>query len=741
MRLEMFPNPAVAPVAKGPACAGTGGVGEGSFSAALAHSTRGESTAVAPTPIQPKAPNPSADRESTQSKPASEPISKSAGKQAGDLAAGPAPIVEARVISIAGVSNGNKPGVNSDLSPEPPKDAGPAERPGVKPKANMNSTARVQPRSAVIAAQPTVATEALVEPELIARTTNASLPTQVPTQPPMQVPTQPPISASSVLDATASFGGSFLKACAENLVSASVSAITPDSVHPLAVAAVENSKNGVAVVDASPSASNSSVRVPLPERSPGDNEPLCTSHGNIGTENQAGENEIPTGLPSVFEPFQSLVSTSSSPDVPAREGVAGNSSRGIEVCNQIAIDSPAMAESVPDSAGANSASPLALSSTSAHFAGTFSMALSSDPLSCDASKLDGAMTGADALPSRLEIPLSDYAKPSAFRLRPPPAGAMQAKELGANNRVGSPALHLPNSLSAGSTNDADAGIPSQPNPGESAMESLAGHDIQADPPDGGGVLSGNSPPSPDSSASALTNNDFKESGGAAGKNAKPDSSNTDASTWPELDGKLTSSAAFGVPGVAQGSSCDVASVMLQVTPSSTAATTPDVEKTNPSPSLPPAQQMLDSAPVAPEAPVAGGGAHLTSDAAGLQMHVDIHTTAFGNVEIHTVVEQSQVGVAIHGDRDLSGWFNSEIGGLAAGLKGQHLNLAAVDFSGRSGVQTATSFQQGQPRQNFSQGPNAQPASMVSKDGAHESEITLPAGITEEPQERRVSILA
>ena len=87
------------------------------------------------------------------------------------------------------------------------------------------------------------------------------------------------------------------------------------------------------------------------------------------------------------------------------------------------------------------------------------------------------------------------------------------------------------------------------------------------------------------------------------------------------------------------------------------------------------------------------------------MRLGVHTNAFGNVEIHTIVEQAQVGVAIHSDRDLSRWFSSEVSGLETGLKNHHLDLAGVDFSSdRSGVQTATSFQQGQPRQNFFQAP-------------------------------------
>ena len=108
--------------------------------------------------------------------------------------------------------------------------------------------------------------------------------------------------------------------------------------------------------------------------------------------------------------------------------------------------------------------------------------------------------------------------------------------------------------------------------------------------------------------------------------------------------------------------------------------------------------MLDSAVVPPASDPASQAINpALPDPGALQMHFGIRTNAFGNVEIHTIVEQSQVAVAIHGDRDLARWFNSEMGGLESGLKSQHMNLTGADFSSnRSGVQTATGFQQGQP---------------------------------------------
>ena len=131
--------------------------------------------------------------------------------------------------------------------------------------------------------------------------------------------------------------------------------------------------------------------------------------------------------------------------------------------------------------------------------------------------------------------------------------------------------------------------------------------------------------------------------------------------------------------------------------------------------------MLDSAPLGPTTPP---NAHFSPTAANdVQMHVGIRTTAFGAVEIHTTVVQNQVGIAIQEERGLAHWFSSEVPNLESGLKDHRLNLTAVDFGNdRSGVQTATSFQQGQPRQSFSQ-TTGFPAAFGDQDAASEASTT------------------
>lgn len=218
-----------------------------------------------------------------------------------------------------------------------------------------------------------------------------------------------------------------------------------------------------------------------------------------------------------------------------------------------------------------------------------------------------------------------------------------------------------------------------------------------------------------------------------------------ASPFDPQKASVASNPAAGSPGptLAHSAAASNGSVGALATPvpATSASASQPLEKSGTPSELPLAHQMLDSAPV-PPANDPASTTHLPTDLSAAQMHVGIRTSAFGNVEIHTVVDQSQVGVAIHGDRDLTRWFSAEVGGLEAGLKSQHLNLTGVDFSSnRSGVQTATSFQQGQPRQNFSHTPGSNTAASKSEAAAPEPETEpVSAGLTTVLPETRVSIL-
>lgn len=162
-----------------------------------------------------------------------------------------------------------------------------------------------------------------------------------------------------------------------------------------------------------------------------------------------------------------------------------------------------------------------------------------------------------------------------------------------------------------------------------------------------------------------------------------------------------------------------------------ASVPPDQVSSTAVPALPQTHQMLDSAPApvsTPSMPIAPGvAADLQMNG---QMHVGVRTDSFGAVEIHTVVQQSQVGITVHADRDISRWFSSEVPGLESGLNQSHLNLTGVHFDhGRSGVQTATGFSQGQPRQSFSQTPGSQSAGMAGAVSVEE-DVSSPSALAD-----------
>ncbi len=183
-------------------------------------------------------------------------------------------------------------------------------------------------------------------------------------------------------------------------------------------------------------------------------------------------------------------------------------------------------------------------------------------------------------------------------------------------------------------------------------------------------------------------------------------------------------------------------------PAPSASAPPPQAGSNAAPELPQTHQMLDSAPSAPATPPAAPAASNPAADAQMnaQMHVGIRTDAFGAVEIHTVVQQSQIGITVHSDRDIARWFSSEVPGLESGLNNSHLNLTGVNFDhARSGVQTATSFQHGQPRQHSPETRGSQsaalPGASPEKDTPPESAPIdiLPSDLSAGPAHTHVSI--
>lgn len=94
---------------------------------------------------------------------------------------------------------------------------------------------------------------------------------------------------------------------------------------------------------------------------------------------------------------------------------------------------------------------------------------------------------------------------------------------------------------------------------------------------------------------------------------------------------------------------------------------------------------LDSASSAQYAQPQAGviqGARLMNNPMQSEMHIDLTTRTFGNVEVHTLVRDSQVGLTIGSEHgDLRSWLAPEVHGLQAVLKRQNLHIDNMTFLG------------------------------------------------------------
>jgi flagellar hook-length control protein FliK len=84
-------------------------------------------------------------------------------------------------------------------------------------------------------------------------------------------------------------------------------------------------------------------------------------------------------------------------------------------------------------------------------------------------------------------------------------------------------------------------------------------------------------------------------------------------------------------------------------------------------------------------------AQLVSKAAQSEMHIGLNTSAFGSVEVHTVVHANEVGVLIGSEKgDLRSLLANELPGIANSLQQQNLRLNQVNFhQGGFSNQTST----------------------------------------------------
>jgi len=190
----------------------------------------------------------------------------------------------------------------------------------------------------------------------------------------------------------------------------------------------------------------------------------------------------------------------------------------------------------------------------------------------------------------------------------------------------------------------------------------------------------------------------------------------------------------GLPAPASGSASGgnpagviPADVLLQVSPAanqdfgSQHAASPGAEL----------QPLAASPPSA--APTAGPveTARLVAGVAQSEMHIGLRTQAFGSVEVHTVVRDSQVGLSVGSERgDLRSFLATEVSGLQTTFRQQDLRFESIRFLETSAGTTA-GFSGGadsQPRSSSQ--PQASPSGLFSIHGPHEEapELVINAGL-------------
>jgi hypothetical protein len=101
-------------------------------------------------------------------------------------------------------------------------------------------------------------------------------------------------------------------------------------------------------------------------------------------------------------------------------------------------------------------------------------------------------------------------------------------------------------------------------------------------------------------------------------------------------------------------------------------------------------------------------ARLVSLASQSEMHIGLRTTAFGKVEVHTILRDAQVGVALGSERgDLKTYFSAEMPVVQSSLRQQSMDLAQVRFLSQSSTADAglSHGNDGQP-QTFQERRNA-----------------------------------
>jgi flagellar hook-length control protein FliK len=122
-------------------------------------------------------------------------------------------------------------------------------------------------------------------------------------------------------------------------------------------------------------------------------------------------------------------------------------------------------------------------------------------------------------------------------------------------------------------------------------------------------------------------------------------------------------------------------------------------------------------------------AQIASKAAQSEMRIGMITSAFGSVEVRTIVHANDVGVVIGSEKgDLRSLLSNELPGIANTLQQQNLRLNQVSFqqgaafSGNSF--SGNSFSQNSSRQSFASPQTASYAGLIAESGMDDSPLTI-----------------
>jgi flagellar hook-length control protein FliK len=149
--------------------------------------------------------------------------------------------------------------------------------------------------------------------------------------------------------------------------------------------------------------------------------------------------------------------------------------------------------------------------------------------------------------------------------------------------------------------------------------------------------------------------------------------------------------------------------------------TPAASQLPPAPPPNPASAAPELPPTTPASPGPVQMAQMVTSASQSEMRIGLNTSAFGNVEVHTVVHAGDVGLSVGSEKgDLHSFLSNELPTIANSLQQQSLRLSQVNFHQGSGLSGNLSSGGGSQQQRF-----ASPTSLSPGLSAEESPEVSP----------------